>query len=595
MDVYSGTLLMVDPAKLQILLQTGDTYLTKDLAPDVIVTDEDGQGSSLAGLVKNSLIELRKNKLIKGDKITQIVIKQQPVSKSSEGTVQYLNLDTREFKVLDKTSGQVEGPYKLGDAVNVKLQNGAAGTLNSIHLGDTVSYMVSNNMLTSLTVTKPIDIGVTDQGILKGVPTSGVLNIQRADGTLGAFYLSDTTAVVIDGKANAGLSDLMDGDEVKLDLLNSQVQTITVTNRSVQDLVFATITGYDATSKVLTIIDSSGKPDAFQLTDNTTLLYYGNPYPVSNFATTFTNGKRVDIQVSKDKTVSSLQLTTQLYGTITALNTQTKQMTVKVGTQSVSFSMLYIPTIEIAGKSNATLDDLKIGDTVQLDLNPGQQDMITKITANKTVLYKVILSSANSRQLTVQDAAGTNSVYNIDTSVQIVAPGKASPTFADILQEDYVNLTFKGNTITKAEVVTPLRGKVIAVDPAAATLTVQDFAGQTQLVSVGSNVSVLSGNTTAATLSNVKAGDRVQLMKDNSGQTIVQVAAVTQQLFSSYDPVLNLLTLTSSTGSDRFSYNLFSRAYLHKGTQSLALSGFAANDTVTAYVIENKVIEMEKQ
>lgn len=594
MDVYTGTLLKVDPAKLQVTLQSGDDYPTYDLASDVAVTDAAGQGSSLSALVKNSIIELRKNKLVKDSKISQIVIKQVPVNKTSEGTIQYLNRDTREFKVLDKTSGQIES-YLLGDLVGVRLQSNTVGDLGSLHLGDTVSYTVANNLLTNVTVTKQIDIGVSEQGTLKGfVPSSGVLNIEKADGTLGAFFLSDTVKVLLDGKANAGLADLLDGDEVKLDLLNNKIQAITVTNRSIQNLLYATISGYDPATKVLTIVDSNGKPDAFTLTDKTALLYFGNSYPLSSFTSTFTNGKKIDVQVSKDKTVASLQLTTQLFGVVTAVNPQTNQITVKSGSQSVSFTMQFTPAIELFGKSNATLDDVKIGDTVTLELNPGQQDMITKITANKTVQYKVLLSNANARQLTLQDAAGANSVLTLDASVPIVAQGKSSPTFADILTEEYVNLTFKGNTITKAEAVTPIRGKTLAVDAAAGTVTVQDAAGQTQLVSVGPNAAVLIGNT-AATLANVKAGDRIQIMMDVDGKWSLQVAGAFQKSYVSYSAAINQMTLASAAGTDSVTFNLYSRAYLHKGTQALTLSGFTAGDSVAVYVIDNKIIEMEKQ
>jgi hypothetical protein len=594
MDTYTGTLFSVDTANLRLYLLVGDTPQVYDLASDIAVLDANGDGSSLSALVKNSVIELRRNRLLKSNKITQIVIKQVPVNKTSEGTIQVLNRDTKEFKILDKSSGQIES-YTIGGLVNVQLQGGGTGDLGSLHVGDTVTYTVENSQLTAVTVTKQIDIGLTDQGtVAKGFsPTSGVINIEKAGGALAAYYLSDTVRVYIEGKVNAGLNDISSGDTVQLELLNDKVQTITVTNSTIQNLVFASIVSYDAASKYLTIQDNNGIPNAYKMTDSTAIMMYGVPYTLANFASTFLPGKKVDIQVDKDKNVTSITLSTQLSGVLTAINPTTKQFTVKTGGQSIPFTMSFTPQIELYGKSDAKLDDLKIGDSITLDVNPSQQDLILKITVVKTMLYKVVLTNVNARQLTLQDFSGTNTVINLDSSATLVVPGKASPVFSDIPTDEYMRVSFKGNTVTKAEVVVPVRGKVLAVDAAAGTLTVQDFGGQTQLITVGANATLVASGNTPITLAAIKANDRVQVMKDVDDKTTVQVATAAQKTFSSYNTVLNQLTFTTTTGSD--TYTLYQRAYLHQGTQALTIGSFTAGNTVTTYAIDNRVIEMEKQ
>lgn len=591
MDVYSGSVYLVDTANLKLYLQDGNQVY--DLAPDVAVTDVNGQGSSLSALVKNSIVEVRKNKLVKSNKYTQIVIKQLPVNKTSEGTIQLINKDSKLFQVLDKTSGQVE-KYALNDLAAVRLPGDTPADLSSLHVGDTVTYTVTNTQITTITVTKQIDIGTSVQGTIIGSvsATTGVISLRMANGNPAAYDLSDTVRVNIEGKPSAGLNDLASGDTVTLDLLNNKVQTINVKNSTIQNLVFAKIISYDPSTKYLLVEDTAGKGYALKMTDQTAILMYGVSYTMANFQNNFTAGKRVDIQVTKDSTVSSISLATQLSGVITAINPTTKQMTLKTGGQSISFTMAFSPAIELYGKQTATLGDLKVGDTVTIDVNPGQQDSILKITAYNTQLYKVVLTNANGPQLTLQDMSGTNLVLTLDTSTTIVAEGKTNPGFSDILADEYVKISYKGNAVTKAEVVTPVRGKVLAVDAAAGTITVQDFAGQTKLITVSENASITASGNAQTTLAALKAGDRVQVMKDGEDKVNVKIAAALQRTFVSYNAGTNSLSFSSATGSD--SYTLYQRAYLHQGTQPLTITGFAANDAVTVYAIDGRVIEMEK-
>ncbi|MFC0214781.1 S-layer homology domain-containing protein [Paenibacillus chartarius] len=593
LETHSGSMLDVNLAGLKLYLMVEGSLKEFQLSDDVAVIDENGEGSSLAALTKNATVEVQRNKLVKSDKFTQIVVKGVPVSKTSEGTVQEIDRNAKVFKVLDKTSGQIE-TYDLSAYVNVTLIGGGQGDLSSLHVGDTVSYSVKENQLSAVTVTKQIDIGSAVKGTLIDSVNSklGVMTIRTTNGELKAYELSDTVRVAIEGKTSAGLNDLIAGDELSVELLNNKVQLITVSNRSVQNLVFATITDYDDTKKFLTVEKNDGMPDVFFVNDKTAFVYLGTTYSLSNFYGTFSKGKKVNIQVGKDKTISSMTMATQLFGTISELNAVTNQMTIRSGGQDVFFKMSFPPAIELYGKSNATLSDLKIGDTVTIDLNPGQQDQIMKITATKTDLYKVLLRNANARQLTLQDANGTNLALTLDWGVELVVPGDTSPTVADIPVDEYVRLTFKGNSVTRAEVVVPLRGKVLAVDPAAGTVTVQDFAGVTQLITLGANASITGQAGAPLPLTSLKAGDRVQFMKDAADKPVLRVATTAQMTFEAYSATANSLSFSTAAGKSEMT--MYSRAYLHQGTQTLTISSFAAKDAVTVYYIDNRVIEMEK-
>ena len=83
-------------------------------------------------------------------------------------------------------------------------------------------------------------------------------------------------------------------------------------------------------------------------------------------------------------------------------------------------------------------------------------------------------------------------------------------------------------------------------------------------------------------------------MKNVEGNYVIQVAYTSDRTLSSYDNVLNQMVFKPGNVNERQTYNLHPRAYYHKGSELLMPYSFAANDAVTIYVIDNKIVEMEK-
>ena len=85
------------------------------------------------------------------------------------------------------------------------------------------------------------------------------------------------------------------------------------------------------------------------------------------------------------------------------------------------------------------------------------------------------------------DGANNNYTIALD-GVSIVKADGSSAAFADLAIDDYVKLTFKGLAVTKAELITPIRGKVTAVNASSTSLTVQDFTGKSQLLTQAATI-----------------------------------------------------------------------------------------------------------
>ncbi|MEW9698912.1 S-layer homology domain-containing protein [Paenibacillus sp. SI8] len=591
MDIHEGKLLKLNMTSMKATL---DDYESYDLASDVTVTDADGRGLSLASIVDGSTIQIRKSKIVKGDKFTSIVVKQVPVNKTATGSIQVLNKDAMQITVLDGTSGQPE-TFGFSSNLIATLPDNSLIDINSLHVGDSVEYTVKNSEIIKVLVKKQADVGTSVEGTLKALSDDKTyLTITKtAGGQLASYLLGDNVQVNVSGLTNASIYDISPGDQLKLDVMNNKVTQISVTNRSIENLYFAKIISYDQTTKILTVKDNSGVPHAYQLTESMTIMYAGMKLPFANFATTFTTGKYVDLLVSKNN-VTQIQMSTQLDGTLTQLNLTTSDITLKTDSgQSLSFKLTYAPVVEVANKPNSTLSDLKVGENISLILS-FDQTIVTKLVTSKTALYKMVLGNVLGKQITVSDEANVTSVVSLD-GVPIIKEDQSTGAMTDFVTDEYVKLTFKGLTVVKAELINAIRGKVTAIDAASASLTVQDFSGKSQVINAGSNYVVKVNGGGTMNFSSIKVGDRVQVMKDASGKQTIQVAAATKREFASYNNIVNQMSFKATLGSDKTTYNLFPRAYYHKGADGLTASSFQAGDILMVYVLDDKIVELDKQ
>jgi hypothetical protein len=598
MDVQTGTLFKVNLNDNDLTLtyysDEVKDYVQKELAADVTVTDNDGRGLSLDSLVKDSIIELKKSKISKSPKITQIVVKQVPINKKAEGTLQLISKSDNKLTILEASTNSVESFAVSSQAIIASTDNTLIN-LDGLHVGDTISYEVVNSQIGRITVKKQVDVGVTVAGTIKDINADKtVLTYTKSvGGALSAAYLANNVQVQIEGLPNAGLFDLENGDQVTLEILNNQVTKITATNRAVTNNYFAKIISYDAPTKFLTVQDSSGNPNAYTLSDKVTINYLGTTLPFSNFSSIFTSGKRIDLRVSNNKVIS-VALSTQIDGSISQLNLLTNDISIKTNSgQLLNFKLISSPTVEIPNKAISTLSDLIVGDTVSLTLG-FDQTSISKIAVNKSFAYKIALTNAAANKVTVVNDAGALVTYDL-SGVPLVNQSQSAAAITDLTKDEYVNLTFKGSATAKAELVTPIRGKITGMDAASSSITIQDFSGSSKVIGFGSNYLLKQNGGNVLSFDALKVGDRVQIMKDVSDKMLIQVASSAQRVFSSYDNLLNQLSVLPAASADKNKFNLYAKVYVHKDTQSITLGSLTASDLISIYVMDDQIVEIQKQ
>jgi hypothetical protein len=419
------------------------------------------------------------------------------------------------------------------------------------------------------------------------------MTVNIAGKSLGAYFIAENAIVSIEGLNNAGLFDIEVGDELKLDLLNDKIVKVTVTNRSIKQMAFATIINYDADAKLLTGTYENGDPFAFKLTDSTVLKDGLKTLPLTDFSTEFKKGDRIDLTVSKDKVIT-IQQSEYLEGTLTQVNTTTNEVSLRTASgQNITFQVPDNLWVTFWSNSSGTLKDLKVGDNISAKLK-SSQDSIVQIAVKKTAVYKILMANPDSRQVNAEDETGSLFTFKIDNNDIIVNANKSTHTFGDIQQDDYLKVSYTGNTLTNVTILKTLRGKITGVDTASGTITVQDYANGSQVVPVGQKFVIKQGGVTSAALTNLKPNDRVEIISDTADKTIITVADSSKRTVSSYDGVLNQMILKPTSNGDKTTFNFYSKAYLHKGLDIVAPSAFTENEEVTLYVLSNKIVEIEK-
>ncbi|WP_159883105.1 S-layer homology domain-containing protein [Paenibacillus puerhi] len=606
MEVTEGTLNDVFLDDMRVSVQVGGARKLVEIATNVSVTDNEGRGQSIGSIPLGSIVQLKRNTLLKETKITHIVVKQTPLSKTADGTILSIDQTQHQISFLEASSGQSES-YSTAEAVAVKLQDGAVSDLSRLHVGDAVSYEIKANKLAAITVKKQADVVTTVQGTLTTEISkdSRILTISPSGGSsLSSYYVNDNALVSIGGMSMASLFDLEKGDDVTLDLLNDKVVKVTVNNREVENYEFASIVNFESTSKVLTIAKDNGGFGAFQITDSTLIKYAGTTIPVTNFQSSFlgtqpgtTNterNKKVNMKVSKDRIVS-IEMTQSLDGIVSQINTTLSEVTLRTtGGKSLTLKAP-AAAVELQNKANGTLADLKVGDSVQANLI-FTQDMFSSFAVKKSGVFKVLVVTPSTKQVTVKEENGTATfTFAIDSLDKIYNPLKATPAFEDLMVDEYVKASFTGNKMDLISIVNTVRGKINTVDAALGTITVQDFQGGVHVLPLGQNFTVKkTDGTLSASLTDLKVGDRVEIIKDATEKSIIHQAAAHKRTVASYDTILGHLLLKPSGTNSKDRYALFGRAYVHKGAAVINASSLVENNEVTLYVIDDKIYEIEQ-
>lgn len=594
LESTEGTLLRMLSGNRMLLLVNNDS-VTYTYDQNTAFLDQNGNAIKADSLTPDSTVVVQRETYSGSNKPIIVQVKSAIVNKSGKGTVSNVNVTDKTLSIKD-ASGNTE-TYKFDDSAAgtiVRYQSQIL-TLGELKPNMAVSYVVKNNVLDSIEVTQGVERTVT--GTLISIEGNSLLSYKNASGYPEVKLLVEKPNVVINGINDATLADLIadlnGGDKVELTLDSQErVTKIVVQGRQSEQLSDATVVNYDAKLKTLTVLDSAKKPHVFVVDEKTKLDYNSKNPTLSGVESLLTKDRKINITHIGDR-VLSLHVIYKYDGTFLTADTTKKIITVQLAdgkTVAVPYQGSQ-PSIELYGKTNAVVGDIKLGDPVTLILS-ANQDTLQTLAVKSTVQFEVTsVNTANSRIRAVSD--GISNEFYVNEATLLNENGTVMK-LSDLEVGQTINVTFSGKTPISLQVVKLTLGKIQSIDNS--ILTVKSFAGATETYSLSGGVKVLRGSSVSTGISSLTTSDHVEVRKGTDGSLVVKVLTVLERKVSRYDGNnKEILVIRASLSDNNYRFAVTPETYIHQGDTTISVQSLKENDKIVLYFNGDKLVEVEKQ
>ncbi|MEF7437356.1 S-layer homology domain-containing protein [Paenibacillus lautus] len=574
-----------------IWLDTGSTFEELSYDPSTVFLDQNGIQIDPKTLAAGSLLTIERETYSPQKKIVSIRVKSGLVNKTGAGVVQ--NVDTANKRVTLKDSTGYEDTYTWDDATVIRYQNQIL-TPAELKNGYTVNFTVKNSILQSVEVTQSVDRTV--QAMLYSVEENGkTITYKRSGSTqLETKFLAEKPEIIMSGVAKPVLSDLLadavSGDQVTLTINGEEkITKIEVTGRQMEQLDAVTIVNYDAKTHWLTVKDANNQPRVIIL-DDKTKLESSNGTTLDKVEPLLGAGRKVSVSLIGTRALS-LEVVYKVEGKISSINTAKKVISIVAANGKVE-EIPYNTTllVEIFGKSNASLADVRVGDEVSAQLSTNQ-DYLQSLKLKTSAQFEVVFTEPAKNRIRVKANGATSDIYT-DKATLTGDSGQAI-LLADLRPGTLVNITLQGLTAVSVAEVKLTLGEVTSLDASGNVLTVKDHAGNSQTLGVSGGVKVVKNGSTASNLSTLVQGDRIEIRKDIQGVTIIQVLEKIERAF--WQANNTEIQVKRKSINDNYRFTLSDKVFVHQGDTTLSVQSLKENDNIVLYLNNGVVVEIVKQ
>lgn len=575
----------------KLWLFAGDTYQEYTFNDRTVFYDQNGNKIKAADLTAGSVIEIQRETFTAEKNPVVVNVKSGIVNKTAAGKIQSVDTTAKTISVVNE-AGTLD-VLKIEDGISIIRYQNEIIALSELKPGTTVKYTIKDSVAQSIEVTAGVERTVKGTLYELGANQS-TITYKRDGGSLEVKLLAENPQIVISGIEQPKISDLLadgtSGDVVELTLNgNDEVTKIEVLNRQMERVNLATVVSYNSKTKLLTVLDASKKPQVFTL-DEQTLLDYNTATPtLAGVEAYLTEGRKVNLNTIGTRALS-LSIVYKYEGTVTELSSASKKIKLlQSNGEIITLSYQTTPSIEIYGKSSASLADLKAGDQITAMLG-SNQDVITKVyvkSAAQFVLESVNLSTFRAE---LKKDGSTSQIY-VD-KLTITGDNGAALKPADLQTGSLINVSFDGNSPISIQVVKQTWGEISSVN--GSTVTYKTTSGSSESVNT-SKVKVVKNGSTSTTVSTLAAGDHIIFTKDAEDVPVFQVLTSVSKSFWTYSASTNELQVKrTSTTDTNYRFQLSSNVYIHQGDTTLSVQSLKDNDNIVLYLLNNVVVEISK-
>lgn len=387
------------------------------------------------------------------------------------------------------------------------------------------------------------------------------------------------------------IADAVGGDKIQVTLNSSdQVTKIEVLSRQIEQYSGATIVDYNSKTQLLTVMDSSKKAHVVQLDEKTKLIYEGALPNLTNMGAKLIENRKVNLKAIGQRALS-LEIVTKYDGTLTAVNSTSKTLVLKLN-DGQSLTMPYPQLVDLFGKTSPTLSDVPIGSNITASLTTGQ-DLIAVLKVKTVLQVEAATVNSGTNRLSIKWNGGTSDINTL--AIPLTNEAGESIKLTDLKAGDYLNVTFDGSSPLAIQAVKLTTGQVSSVDAAGNSVVVKDYAGAAQTLAVSGGVKIIRDGSTTTALSNLTAGDRVEIRKDPDGSTTIRIMSQLSRTFSRYESATNSLVTKRPNLNDKYQFFVPANVYIHQGDSTLSVQSLKENDNIIMYFNNDILVEIVKQ
>lgn len=580
---------MVAPGnKLWLKSPTGFTEYYYDETTSFV--DVNGAGIEPASLVTDSVVSLQRETYSGSHKVVKVQVTSGVVNKTTTGTIQSVDLTGKSI-TFKNTAGTVE-TFKWEDGTSLFSSQASVLKPADLKTGNAVKYTIQDNVIRTVEVTEGVERTV--DGVLTELTSSTVV-YKKADGNREVKLLGTKPTIVIPNMSGAVADDLIadavGGDKIQVTLNSSdQVTKIEVLSRQIEQYSGATIVDYNSKTQLLTVMDSSKKAHVVQLDEKTKLIYEGALPNLTNMGAKLIENRKVNLKAIGQRALS-LEIVTKYEGTLTAVNSTSKTLVLKLN-DGQSLTMPYPQLVDLFGKTSPSLSDIPIGSNVTASLTTGQ-DLIAVLKVKTVLQVEAATVNSGTNRLGIKWNGGTSDINTL--AIPLTNEAGESIKLTDLKAGDYLNVTFDGSSPLAIQAVKLTTGQVSSVDAAGNSVVVKDYAGAAQTLAVSGGVKIIRDGSTTTALSNLTAGDRVEIRKDPDGSTTIRIMSQLSRTFSRYESATNSLVTKRPNLNDKYQFFVPANVYIHQGDSTLSVQSLKENDNIIMYFNNDILVEIVKQ
>ena len=583
LELTSGIIVTVDEGEHALYVKIGTRVLTIPYDSGVAVLDHGGAAVGLSALTENSEVDIYRETISEEKRAVRIELKSAPVNKQGQGTI--VSVSPGAIEILDDGAEQPE-KWSVAAAAAISRQ-GAPASLSDLRGGDIVSYVVENGVITRITVESSASRKVI--GLFDGFSADRSSIIYVVNNRKEVSDLAAGAALEIPGFPAATWDDLYKDDRLELTLDgNDRVIAVKVVDRNITTVAGATIVSL--ADNLLTFRDQNGRPEAVELNKKTRIEVNNTELPLEAAKSLFVSGYKATITYSEDQAIL-VRFASSHTGTLTALDKSGLRMVLKLDDGSSVTIPYQSPSVQIRGKTGATLADLHAGDRVTVQLDQ-KLDKAIVVRVHQVVQMKVASVDASARKARLTTGGGVTSEYAIPADARILDEKGETIPLTQLAAGRTVNAEFAGSELVRLQLVIVKSGRILAASPGVVSLA--EYGGSIQDIALGAQYRVVKNGTESTSTAVLSVGDRVEIRTDEKGDYVVTVIPALVKTFWQFDASTNEILVRRATVSEQNRYKMSADTLITSGGQAIAVTDLKADDRIALYILDGKLLEVEK-